>query len=184
MSKFLWLREFRPWSVSFGVCKGEIVLLLVSVCNWLGREQTEMLSHLRLLASNPAVVLNSNEILAGTTDLRCNLYSRSRCDLPFSSLTLQSRSDAVAPPPLTSEPSYYSCTVGSSLISSSLQPPHWNLTQGHVTILNVIACVVFSSINLIWPGCSVKYNFSKWIHSLVLFRVVFCNICIQFGNCL
>lgn len=122
-----------------------------------GRHQTDsdMVGSLRLQASNPPLGSYPKNVFAGNTDVRPKLIYKQRPMQSFSSLTLQSRSDDIALPS-TCELSNFTSTVGSSLItSSSLQLSHWNLTQRHVTLLNLVACLVPTSLShqITFPPC-------------------------------
>ncbi|XP_019430228.1 PREDICTED: uncharacterized protein LOC109337661 isoform X2 [Lupinus angustifolius] len=99
------------------------------------------LSFLRLQPSKPGVVLYSNP--NNFTVQRNLLSTKRRTDKPFCSLTLQSPSDDAS-----GQQSRYTSTVG----SSSLHISHWNLTQRHVTLLNLLACV--TAISATWLFCS------------------------------
>ncbi|KAE9608742.1 hypothetical protein Lal_00020527 [Lupinus albus] len=99
------------------------------------------LSFLRLQPSNPGVVVYSNP--NNFTVQRNFLSTKRRTVKPFCSLTLQSPSDDAS-----SQQSHYTSTVG----SSSLNLSHWNLTQRHLTLLNLLACV--TAICTTWLFCS------------------------------
>ncbi|KAI4317204.1 hypothetical protein L6164_025095 [Bauhinia variegata] len=102
-----------------------------------------MLTSLRLQTSQPPFGSLTQKAFAGNTDARCKLLIRSHPVQRFSSLTLQTPPVAAA-----CEPQDYTSTVG----SSSLQLSQWNLTQRHITILNVIACL--TAISATWLFCS------------------------------
>ncbi|KAI4345185.1 hypothetical protein L6164_012333 [Bauhinia variegata] len=109
-----------------------------------------MLSSLRLQPANGALRSNTQKTFVGNAEVRCKLLIRSRPIQRFSSLTLETPSDAAAPS--ASEPPHYTSTVGSSLLSSSLQLSHWNFSQRHITVLNVVACL--TAISATWLFCS------------------------------
>ncbi|KAF7840014.1 uncharacterized protein G2W53_008496 [Senna tora] len=116
-----------------------------------------MPNSLQLQATKSPLWPSSKNLSAGNIDARRRVPCRRRASLSFTSLTLQSRSDAAVPPPSsTSEPSsshsHFTSAVGSSLISSSLHPSQWNLTQRHITLLNLIACL--TAVSATWLFCS------------------------------
>ncbi|KAI9116908.1 hypothetical protein K1719_011907 [Acacia pycnantha] len=110
-----------------------------------------MANSLQLRVTKSPLWPSSMNLFVGVDAGRRRLLCR-RPALPFTSLTLQSHSDAAAPS--TSEPSHshYTSSVGSSLISPSLHPSHWNLTHRHITLLNFVACV--TAISATWLFCS------------------------------
>ncbi|XP_028755105.1 uncharacterized protein LOC114714529 isoform X2 [Neltuma alba] len=113
-----------------------------------------MASSLQVRATKSPLCPPSKNLFAGNNiDAgRRRLLCRRRPPLPFVSLTLQSHSNAAAPS--TSEPSHshYTFSVGSSPISPSLHLSHWNLTNRHIALLNVIACA--TAISTTWLFCS------------------------------
>lgn len=101
-----------------------------------------MLCSLKLEVAN-VVVKNPNykkySSFPINIDCRRKNYNLMRRPLQLSLSVVQSQYNATA----ASEPSissHYTSTVG----SSSLQLPHWNLTNRHIVMLQLIACAVFT----------------------------------------
>ena len=103
--------------------------------------ETTMLCGLKLELAN-VVVKNPNYKKYSfpiNIDSRRKNYNLVRRPLQLSLSVVQSQYNATA----ASEPSissHYTSTVG----SSSLQLPQWNLTNRHIVMLQVIACAVFT----------------------------------------
>ncbi|XP_061372620.1 uncharacterized protein LOC133315081 isoform X2 [Gastrolobium bilobum] len=98
-----------------------------------------MLSSLRLQASKPGVVVCCKNTNIDTQVVTLSCLKRPPLPKPLCSFTLQSRQPSS---------SHYTSTVGSSPLHLS----HWNLTQRHLTLLNVLACV--TAICATWLICS------------------------------
>ncbi|GFY80301.1 hypothetical protein Acr_01g0001100 [Actinidia rufa] len=96
-----------------------------------------MFSAPKLQVSNPAIRSNCGKIFAGefASGGRPAIIRLSQ----RRSASISLESDTVSSEPLIS--SNFTSTVGSS--PSSLQLSQWNLTQRHILVLNVVACVAF-----------------------------------------
>ena len=109
--------------------------------------ETTMLCGLKLELAN-VVVKNPNYKKYSfpiNIDSRRKNYNLVRRPLQLSLSVVQSQYNATA----ASEPSissHYTSTVG----SSSLQLPQWNLTNRHIVMLQVIACAVFTLFIIIF----------------------------------
>lgn len=109
--------------------------------------ETTMLRGLKLELAN-VVVKNPNYKKYSfpiNIDSRRKNYNLVRRPLQLSLSVVQSQYNATA----ASEPSissHYTSTVG----SSSLQLPQWNLTNRHIVMLQVIACAVFTLFIIIF----------------------------------
>ncbi|XP_057416808.1 uncharacterized protein LOC130711268 isoform X2 [Lotus japonicus] len=99
-----------------------------------------MQSSLQFQSSNPGVVPSWKNAFTGNIHAQRNLLCTKRHTLPkpLCSLTVQSH-----------QPPHYTSTVGSS---PPLHLSHWNLTQRHLTVLQVFACV--TGICATWLFCS------------------------------
>lgn len=107
-----------------------MLLVLAGVTVPVHHCHSEMQSSLRFQASNPGVVPSWKNAFTGNIHAQRNLLCTKRHTLPkpLCSLTVQSH-----------QPPHYTSTVGSS---PPLHLSHWNLTQRHLTVLQVFACVV------------------------------------------
>ncbi|XP_057501586.1 uncharacterized protein LOC130785424 isoform X2 [Actinidia eriantha] len=105
-----------------------------------------MFSAQKLKGSNPAIRSNCGQIFAGKFAAGGSPAIVRLSQRRSASISLQS--DNVSPEPSIS--SNFTSTVGSS--PSSLQLSQWNLTQRHILVLNVVACV--TAVSATWLFCS------------------------------
>ncbi|PSS36725.1 U-box domain-containing protein [Actinidia chinensis var. chinensis] len=105
-----------------------------------------MFSAPKLQGSNPAIRSNCGKIFTGkfASGGRPAIIRLSQ----RRSASISLESDTVSSEPLIS--SNFTSTVGSS--PSSLQLSQWNLTQRHILVLNVVACV--TAVSATWLFCS------------------------------
>jgi hypothetical protein len=129
----------------------DVSLACVASCNNEPSQfTTEMLNSLRFQPSNSTISLSFNHPFLTTT----KSHSQQR------TLSFTTKPLALPQPLSSSQPSsHYISTVGSSSINLS----HWNLTQRHLTLLQVLAVVVtFHSLQFRFQ---IFYSMFKFLNS-------------------